>query len=120
MTFTIDGYTLNVLNFSEEADPIGAEWLSYENGQLERERHVFDIKRTWRLNCIEKNVAWSSSIINYLQQKMAANETVVFAADEGNRYQLPATIVHIASIEFNMQPAGTQNIRQFAVTLKEA
>ena len=120
MTFTIDGYTLNVLNFSEEADPIGAEWLSYENGQLERERHVFDIKRTWRLNCIEKDVAWSSSVINYLLQKMAANETVTLPVNEGNRYKLPATTVHIVNVEFNMQPAGAQNIRHFTVILKEA
>ena len=120
MTFTIDGYTLNVLNFSEEAYPIGAEWLSYENGQLKRERHVFDIKRTWRLNCIEKDVAWSGSIINYLQQRMAANETVTFTVDEGDRYQLPATTVHVVNVEFNMPQAGGQNIRYFSVILKEA
>ena len=120
MTFTIDDYTLNVLDFSEEAESIGAEWIGWENAQLQRERFVYAVKRTWRLNCIEKDVAWPSSIINYLQQKMAANETVTFTVDEGDRYQLPATTVHVAGIEFNMQPAGTQNIRFFTVTLKEA
>ena len=120
MTFTIDSYTLNVLDFSEEAEPIGAEWIGWENAQLKRERFVYAVKRTWRLNCIEKNVAWSSSVINYLQQKMAANETVTFTVDEGDRYQLPATTVHIVNVEFNMPQVGGQNIRHFTVILKEA
>ncbi|MCD6466242.1 hypothetical protein J7L27_07760 [Candidatus Bathyarchaeota archaeon] len=120
MTFTIDSYALNVLDFSEEAEPIGAEWIGWENAQLKRERFVYAIKRTWRLNCIEKNVAWSSSVINYLLQKMAANETVTFTVDEGDRYQLPATTVHIVNVEFNMPQVGAQNIRHFTVILKEA
>ncbi|MEM1550429.1 MAG: hypothetical protein QXR13_00670 [Candidatus Bathyarchaeia archaeon] len=53
------------------------------------------------------------------RQKMAAGEIVEFQVDEGDRYSLPVTIVHIVGLELEMETAGTQNIRKYAVTLKE-
>ncbi|MEM2273701.1 MAG: hypothetical protein QXX56_05780 [Candidatus Bathyarchaeia archaeon] len=50
---------------------------------------------------------------------MAAGEIVEFQVDEGDRYSLPVTIVHIVGLELEMETAGTQNIRKYAVTLKE-
>ncbi|MEM2424321.1 MAG: hypothetical protein QXM00_07600 [Candidatus Bathyarchaeia archaeon] len=120
MTFTVDSITLNVRDFSESSEPIGAEWIAWENEQIVVKRFVYSLKRTWRLSCIEKDVVWQNSAVKYLQQKAAAGETVVFAVNEGDRCNLPAVSAHIVSIELEMEPVGTQNMRRFTIMLKES
>jgi len=119
MTFTIDSYTLNVTDFSESTEQIGAEWSAWEDEKVVIKRFVYGVKRIWRLNCVEKDVAWSSSAAKYLQQKMAAGDTVTFTVDEGGRYSLPSTAVYVAALEIEMETAGIQNMRRFTVVLKE-
>lgn len=119
MTFTIDSFTLNVVDLTETSSPVGAEWHAWENEQIVLKRYIYGIKRTWRLTCIEKDVAWSNSAARYLQQKMAAGETVQFSVNEGDRYSLPATTCHIAGLELEIEPAGQQNIRKYVVILRE-
>lgn len=119
MTFTIDSYTLTVTGFTESSEPIGAEWVAWENNQTVIKRFIYGMKRTWQLACIEKDIAWSSSAAKYLQQKMVAGETVTFTVDEGNRFSLPATAVHITDLEIDFEQTGTKNIRKFTVILKE-
>ena len=119
MVYTIDNYTLNVTDFSETSSPIGVEWYAWENGQIIIKRYIYGAKRTWRLTCVEKDVAWSNSAARYLQQKMAAGETVQFSVNEGDRYSLPATTCHIAGLELEIEPVGQQNIRKYVVILRE-
>ncbi|MEM4005926.1 MAG: hypothetical protein QXM43_09910 [Desulfurococcaceae archaeon] len=98
---------------------MGAEWHAWEEGQVVVKRYVYGIKRTWQLKCIEKDIAWSNSAARYLQQKMAAGETVQFSVNDGDRYTLPTTTCHITGLELEIETTGTQNIRQFTITLKE-
>ena len=119
MTFTVDSYSLNVLRFSEESEPVGAEWYAWEGENVVVKRFTYGLKRIWRLTCVEEGVSWSSSVAKYLQGKMSTGDTVSFAADEGDRYSLPATYTYVASLWIEYEPMGTRNIRRFTVTLRE-
>lgn len=119
MTFTIDGYMLNVIDFSEACEPVGSAWHVWESGQIAIKGYVYDVKRTWRLRCIEKDVEWEYSAALYLQGKMASGETVLFAADEGDRFILNGVEAYIESLEIVVEATGNQNIRFFTVTLEE-
>ncbi|MEM0050370.1 MAG: LamG domain-containing protein [Candidatus Bathyarchaeia archaeon] len=110
---------LAITDFSESSEPVGAEWHAWEKGQVIIKRYVYGIKRTWQLKCIEKDIAWNNSAARYLQQKMAAGETVTLTINEGDRYTLPATTCHITGLELEIETTGTQNIRKFTITLKE-
>jgi hypothetical protein len=117
MTFTIDTYTLNVLDFTEESNPTSAQWYAWENDALKLKNFVYGLKRRWRLRCVEKNVAWNNSAAKYLREKCQSGTSVTFTVDEGDKYQLSATSVVILSITIEMETS--QNIRYFSVTLKE-
>jgi len=120
MAFTIDGYTLNVTDFSESSRPTASEWFAWENEALALKRFVYGLKRVWNLSCVEKDVAWNESAALYLRNKAKSGETVTFTVDEGDRYQLPATTVYVVNVEIEMRLVGGQNIRYFTVQLKEA
>lgn len=120
MTFTIGDKSLNVIEFSESSEPIGAEWTAWENEALVIKRFVYGLKRTWTLRCYEKDVAWSESAAKYLREQAAAGVTLQFTADEGALYQVQATNVYVIRVEVEAQPLGSQNIRYFTVVLKEA
>jgi len=117
MTFTIDTYTLNVLDFTEESSPTATQWYAWENDALKTKNFVYGLKRRWRLRCVEKNVAWSNSAAKYLREKCQNGEAVEFTVDEGDKYQLPATNVYVLSITIEMETAG--NVRYFSIILKE-
>jgi hypothetical protein len=120
MTFTVDDYTLNVSDFSEESQPVASEWDAWENGALALKRFVYGLKRVWNLTCVEKDVEWENSAAFYLRSKAQSGEKVTFTVDEGSRYQLPATNVYVVSVSVEMRLDGGQNIRHFTVQLKEA
>ena len=120
MTFTIDSYTLNVTDFSESSQPSATEWHAWENQALALKRFVYGLKRSWKLSCVEKDVAWTNSAALYLRNKAQSGEKVTFTVNEGDRYQLPSTSVYVESVEIAMELVGGQNIRHFALTLKEA
>jgi len=119
MTFTVDTYTLNVTDFSEESQPTASEWLAWVSQALMLKRFVYGLKRVWRLSCVEKDVDWSSSAALYLRNKAQSGETVTFTVDEGSRYQLAATSVYVESVSIEMRLVGGQNVRYFSVQLKE-
>jgi len=120
VTFTVDTYTLNVTDFSEESQPTATEWPTWENQALALKRFVYGLKRVWRLSCVEKDVAWANSAAKYLRDKAQQGAVVTFTVDEGSRYQLPATNVYVVSVSIEMRLVGGQNIRHFTVQLKEA
>jgi len=120
MTFTVGEKSLNIIEISESSEPIGTEWVAWENESLTIKRFIYGLKRIWTLRCYEKDVAWSSSAAKYLRDQAAAGVTLQFTADEGALYQVPATNVYVVRVEIEAQPVGTQNIRYFTVVLKEA
>jgi len=120
VTFTADGYTLNVTDFSESSQPTASEWDAWENQALALKRFVYGLKRVWSLSCVEKDVAWSSSAALHLRNKLQLGDTVTFTVDEGDRYQLSATSVYVVNVQIEMRLVGAGNIRYFNVQLKEA
>jgi len=119
MTFTVDGYTLNVTDFSEQNQPVASEWHAWQNQALTLKHFVYGLKRVWTLSCVEKDVAWVDSAALYLRNKAASGETVTFTVDEGSRYQLSATTAYVVNVSLNMRLVGGRNIRYFNVTIKE-
>ena len=119
MTFTVDTYTLNVTGFSEQSTPEATQWEQWVNGALSLKRFTIGLKRLWSLECVEKDVAWSSSAALYLRNKLQSGDTVTFTVDEGDRYQLPATSCYVVNVQIEMRLVGGQNIRYFTVQLKE-
>jgi len=120
MTFTIDSYTLNVTDFSEQSQPTASEWHAWENQALALKRFIYGLKRVWQISCVEKDVAWTGSAALYLRNKAQSGEKATFTVDEGDRYQLSATNCYVVSVSIEMRLVGGQNVRYFTVQLKEA
>lgn len=119
MTVTVGSATLNVTGFTESSEFVGPEWYKWENQTLKRKKTVYGRKRTWTLECIEKDVAWADSDAKYLEEQGAQGNILSFTMDLGNRYQISNIDIYIDSVEITMEQVGSQNIRHFTVTLKE-
>lgn len=119
MGATVGAATLNVADFSVEAENVGPEWWAWESESLVRKKFVYGQKRAWRLNCIEKNVAWANSAAKYLMEQAEQNAVLTFSASFGDRYNVSNVKVIVESVSVSMEQVGTQNIRRFTVNLKE-
>jgi len=118
MTITLDGKTLNVTSFSESVEPVAVEWDTWENGQYKRKYKAYGAVKTWTLECIEENVAWTNSAAKQFQEKAASGEQVTFIVDEGTRHQIN-TNVYILNVDLILELVGTQNLRRFTIKLQE-
>ncbi|MBS7642766.1 hypothetical protein KEJ40_06385 [Candidatus Bathyarchaeota archaeon] len=117
--FTIDNYTIDVIDFSERSEPLGSEWMSWMDEKVTVKRFTYGMKRVWRLSCVEKDVAWTNSVVKYLQEKMMSGETVSFTVYDGDRYNLQTTDVYVVSLELEIPVVGQRNIRRYTVILRE-
>jgi len=68
---------------------------------------------------VEQNVAWASSLVNYFEQKASAGTALAFTSDLSVR-TVSSTNVYVTGVTFNAENVGTQNIRDFTLTLQEA
>jgi hypothetical protein len=80
---------------------------------------VYGLFRTYRLDCVEQNVAWASSLVNYFEQKASAGTALAFTSDLSVG-AVTSTNVNITGVNFNAENVGTQNIRNFTLILQEA
>jgi len=80
---------------------------------------VYGLVRTYRLDCVEQNVAWASSLVNYFEQKVSAGAALAFTSDLSVR-AVTSTNVYVTGVNFTAENVGTQNIRNFTLTLQEA
>jgi len=119
MAVTVGTATLNVTSFLVATQKIGSEWVDWENGQLVRKRFIYGLKRTWTLNCYEKNVAWTDSAAKYLREQAEAGNQLSATIDLGDRYNVSNVDVYVDSVKINMNQVGSQNIRNFTIVLKE-
>ncbi|MEM1552889.1 MAG: hypothetical protein QXH03_09530, partial [Candidatus Bathyarchaeia archaeon] len=90
-----------------------------ENETLTRKKFVYGQKRVWRLDCLEKGVAWAESAAKYLMEQAAQGNVLAFSADFGDRYSVSNVNVVVEKVSVSMEQVGTQNVRRFTVTLKE-
>jgi hypothetical protein len=120
MTVTLDGKTLTVTKWGEGVQPIQSLYDRWSGGVCKRKKHVYGLVRTYTLDCVEKDVAWASSLVNYFEEKASAGTAVAFTSDLPQR-TLPAnTYVTVESVDFIGENVGTQNIRKFTLQLMEA
>ncbi|MGA2766922.1 MAG: hypothetical protein ABSF24_01210 [Candidatus Bathyarchaeia archaeon] len=80
---------------------------------------IYGLVRTYRLDCVEQNVAWASSLVNYFEQKASAGTVLAFTSDLSVRAVI-STNVYITGVNFTAENIGTQNIRNFTLALQEA
>jgi hypothetical protein len=80
---------------------------------------VYGLVRTYRLDCVEQNVAWASSLVNYFEQKASAGTGLAFTSNHSVR-AVTSINVYVTGVNFTAENVGTQNIRNFTLTLQEA
>ncbi|MEM3617297.1 MAG: hypothetical protein QXJ31_05225 [Candidatus Bathyarchaeia archaeon] len=119
MGATVGTASLNVTDFMFEAETVGPEWWAWENETLTRKKFVYGQKRVWRLDCIEKDVAWADSAAKYLMEQSAEGNILAFSADFGDRYNVSNVNVMVEKVSVSMEQVGAHNIRRFTVALKE-
>jgi len=78
---------------------------------------VYGLVRTC-FDCVEQSVASASSLINYFEQKASAGTALAFTSDLSVR-AVTSTNVYVTDVNFNAENVGTQNIRNFTLTLQE-
>jgi len=81
--------------------------------------NVYGLVRAYRLDCVEQNVAWASSLVNYFEQKASAGTALAFTSDLSVRSFI-STNVYVIGVNFTAENVGTQNIRNFTLQLQEA
>jgi hypothetical protein len=119
MGVTLDGQTLNVLKWAESLTLIASQYDQWSNGVCKRKIQVYGVVRSYQLDCVEQNIAWASSLINYFEQKASAGTALAFTSDLSVR-AVTSTNVYVTSVNFNAENVGTQNIRNFTLALQEA
>jgi hypothetical protein len=80
---------------------------------------VYGLVRTYRLDCVEQNVAWASSVVSYFEQKASAGTALAFTSDLSVR-SVTSTNVYVMGVDFSAENVGTQNIRNYTLSLQEA
>jgi hypothetical protein len=87
-----------------------------EHGVCKRKQQVYGIVRTYQLDCVEKDVAWTSSLVKYFEQKASASTALAFTSDLPQR--AVSGNVYVTGVTFTTTDIGTQNIRNL-LTLQE-
>jgi len=119
MTITIDGKQLNVTHLTEAVEAVAVESDDWRSEGYKRKIRIFGKIRRWTLDCVEKDIAWTDSAANHLQQLAENGTAVSFVIDEGNRHQVN-TQVYVLNVQVTLDLVGTQNIRHFIIQLQEA
>ena len=120
MTVTLGTKTLKCTGIRVISNPNASEWDTWENSAWTIKRRVYGIKRVWELECIEENVPWNDSAAKYAKEQAEQGNKIQLTIDEGNRYSLSATDVYVLSVDLRLDLVGTQNIRRFTITVREA
>ena len=118
LTVTLAGETLNVKSITASAQPVAVEWDSWENGTYKRKYVSFGHIRRWALICYEKDIDWTNSSYQTLEQKLKTGEKVNFTVSDSQIYNINTT-VYITSLELTLEPKGS-NIREFRIEIQEA
>jgi hypothetical protein len=119
MSVTLDSQSLNVVNWEEGLTSLSAMWDKWQNGACKRNITVFGYVRTFKLDCVEQDVAWASSLVKYFEEKAAAGTALAFASTLAVR-NVSSTNVKITSVGFSAVDVAAQNLRSFSLELQEA
>ena len=118
MSVTLDSQTLNVVNWKESLVPLSSVFDKWEDGTAKRNIAVFGFVRTFKIDCIEQDVVWVSSLVKYFEEKAAAGTALAFASTLAVR-NVSSTNVKIMSVGFSAVDVAAQNLRSFSLELQE-
>jgi hypothetical protein len=120
MGVTLDGKTLTVTKWSESVQPIQSIYDKWVNGVCKRFKRAYGLVRTYRLDCVEKDVAWNDSLVIYFEQKASAGTAIAFTSDVPLRTLPAGTYVTVEGVDFTGENVGAQIIRAYSLALMEA
>jgi len=118
MSVSLDSKTLMVLKWTESEVLIMSQYDQWVSGLCKRKQQVYGVVRTYQLDCVEKDVAWASSLVNYFEQKASAGTAVAFSSTIPQR--AVSANVYVQGVDWAAENLGTQNIRKFTLKLQEA
>jgi hypothetical protein len=119
LTITLDGKTLNVLSYGESIDVAGTQWDAWVNQGYVRKVKVYGIIRKYTVECVENDVSWTDSLVNYFENVAENGSAVAFISNEPVR-EISSTNVYVLGVELGLSDLGGKNIRKFTLTLQEA
>lgn len=118
MSVTLDSQALNVVNWEENLVPLSSMFDKWDNGTAKRNMTVFGYARTFKIECVEQDVAWASSLVKYFEEKAAAGTALAFASTLAVR-NVSSTNVKITRVGFSARDVAAQNLRCFSLELQE-
>jgi hypothetical protein len=117
MSVSLDGQALTVTKWVESETLIMSQYDQWSGGLCKRKQQVYGIVRNYQLDCIEQNVAWANSLVNYFEQKASAGTAVAFSSTIPQR--AASANVYIQGVDWTAENIGTQNVRKFTLKLQE-
>ena len=63
---------MNVVNWEENLALPSTMFDKWESGSAKRSTAVFGYVRTHKIDCLEQDVAWASSLVKYFEEKAVA------------------------------------------------
>lgn len=118
MSVTLDGQSLNVVNWDESLELLSTMFDKWESGTAKRKITVHGFVRTFKIECVEQDVAWASSLVKYFEEKAAAGALLAFASTLSVR-NVSSTNVKITGVSFSASDVAAQNVRGFVLQLME-
>jgi len=116
-TITLGTKTLNVIGLRESLGVIGLQYDLWQNQVCRRQVVVYGGTRDWSVDCVEKDIAWADSAVNYLMGVASAGTAISFSSDDPRR---PISCnVNILSVLLTLELTGTVNLRHFSLALHE-
>lgn len=126
-TVTVDTtHTLTISGYREASATQLSQYAKFNTSDSKYDHKLmcFGRVKTAEVDCMEKEVVWTSSEAKYLKDKMRAGDTVAFSisvTDEG------ANVVHsesfnakVIGLSISYSDIGVKNIRYFTVSFQES
>jgi len=107
-----------VTDWAEDLSLLSTSFDKWENGSAKRKLTVHGYVRSWTLECIEQDVAWSSSRVKYFEEKAASGAILAFVSTLVVR-NVSSTNVQVVRVNFSANDLANQNVRSFSLELQE-
>ncbi len=123
MSCTLDKQTLNVTDWSWDDSYLGSQVTQWKNGAVTRSVNVLGATHLHKITCIEKNVAWASSLAQYFRGKingatLKLNSTLNIYSTGGD---VNVYVLAVSGVVSSRDPGeGNALIRRFTLTIQEA
>ena len=118
MSVTLDSQSLTVEKWVESLILIMSQFDQWASGVCKRRQVAYGIVRTYRLDCLEQNVTWANSLVNYFEQKASAGTSLALSSSLPIR--VVSANVYVQGVDWTAENLAGQNIRHFTLTLQEA